>query len=167
MSAALSVVTAELSPVPPFDFARTLAFHRQFAAPGREADFESDALTRAVRMQGQTIVFRVTSSGSIEVPRLPVRFYSEQPLTPELLAAAVDRVGFFLSLDDDLRPFYALAKDDALFRPVLENQYGYHQVKFLTPFENACWSVLSQRTQFAVAWTFKQRLIDRFGGRLA
>ncbi len=80
--------------------------------------------------------------------------------------AVVDRIAFFLSLDDDLRPFYALARDDPPFAPILERLYGYHQVKFLTPFENACWAVLSTRTPMPAARKLKDALTERFGGSL-
>jgi DNA-3-methyladenine glycosylase II len=44
--------------------------------------------------------------------------------------------------------------------------YGYHHVKFLTPFENACWAVLSQRTAIPAARKMKQALVDHFGGQV-
>src|SRR5262249_3359818 len=81
-------------------------------------------------------------------------------------AAAEDRIAFFLSLCDDLRPFYAIGMADPPFAPVIERLYGYHQVKFLTPFENACWAVLTQRTPIPIAKQLKHALSERFGASL-
>ena len=53
--------------------------------------------------------------------------------------------------DDDLQPFYALAEADPPFWALVQRLYGYHQVRFFTPFENTCWAILGQRTPFAVA----------------
>src|SRR5690349_18287266 len=100
---------------------------------------------------GQVVVFQVASSGSVEVPRLECELHSAQPLSPAALAAVQDRLSFFLSLDDDLRPFYALAQVDPAMAPEIQRLYGLHQVKFPTPFENAAWAVLSQRAPIAVA----------------
>jgi len=77
-----------------------------------------------------------------------------------------DRIGFFLSLDDDLRPFYAIGATDPSFEPVIHELYGYHQVKFLTPFENAIWAILSQRNLMAVSRKMKDGLTARYGGAL-
>ena len=49
---------------------------------------------------------------------------------------------------------------------MLERLYGYHQVKFLTPFENACWAILSQRSPMRVGLTLKARLGAQLGGSL-
>jgi DNA-3-methyladenine glycosylase II len=75
-------------------------------------------------------------------------------------------MAFFLSLGDDLRPFYAIGLDDPAFAPIVRRLYGYHQVKFLTPFENACWAVLTQRTPIPIAKTIKRALCQRFGASL-
>jgi DNA-3-methyladenine glycosylase II len=44
--------------------------------------------------------------------------------------------------------------------------YGYHQLKFPTPFENTCWAILTQRTPMAVAARQKAALTARYGGSI-
>jgi DNA-3-methyladenine glycosylase II len=78
----------------------------------------------------------------------------------------VDRVVFFLSLSDDLEQFYRIGYGDMDFAPVLQKLYGLHQVKFLTPFESACWAVLSQRYPAAAAQRTKQSITEKFGTSL-
>jgi DNA-3-methyladenine glycosylase II len=78
----------------------------------------------------------------------------------------LDRIKSFLSLDDDLKPFYKLGVNDNCFAPVLENLYGLHQVKFLTPFEAAAWAVLSQRISMKVAHIMKTRLTEAIGDKI-
>jgi DNA-3-methyladenine glycosylase II len=63
--------------------------------------------------------------------------YSDSTISDELHEAVRDRIGFFPSLEDDLQVFYALAEEDPAFEPVMQELYGYHQVKFLSPFEKA------------------------------
>ena len=53
-----------------------------------------------------------------------------------------NRLRFFLSLNDDLQPFYRIGLADPPFASVIECLYGLHQPKFLTPFELACWAIL-------------------------
>jgi DNA-3-methyladenine glycosylase II len=155
--------SGHLTPTPPFDFARSLEFLGAFQPSADEQSLAEHALTKAVLIDGQTIVFRVAASGDVEAPRLDYRLFSAQSIEAVTARAAADRIGFFLSLDDDLRPFYALSRDDPAFAPIVERLYGYHQVKFLTPFECACWAILSQRNTMPIARRLKQALVERFG----
>src|SRR3712207_43217 len=97
------------------------------------------ALAKAVLLGGQAVVFEVAAAGSVEQPRLVYTLYSDQPIGESVRRAAEDRIAFFLSLGDDLRSFYATGLEDPAFAPLIRRLYGYHQVKFITPFENACW----------------------------
>lgn len=158
--------TVTLYPVAPFDFTQALSFIGEFTPTQAEQALEPQTLTKAVRVLGQTVVFRVQNAGTVAVPALTCTIYSCQPLTASVQAAVCDRVRFFLSLDDDLTAFYALGQQDAPFVGVMRRLYGYHQVKFLTPFENVCWAILTQRTPMPVAKGIKQRLTEALGGGL-
>ena len=145
-----------LHPTPPFDFNKTLDFLEGFSPTRGEQSLAARVLTKAIAVAGQVVVFQVASSGAVEAPRLECTLHSAQPLSPATLAAARDRLSFFLSLDDDLRPFYAIAKEDPAMAPEIQRLYGMHQVKFPTPFENAAWAVLTQRAPIPMARKMKQ-----------
>lgn len=159
-------VTAELTPKAPFDFGQALAFLREFPLMRGDQTIAENALTRAVAASGETVVFRVVGKGSVDEPRLAVTLFTERPIADAVREAALDRVAFFLSIADDLAPFYALGRKDAAFAPMIAQLYGYHQVKFLTPFDNAAWAILSQRTPMAAARKAWNALIDRYGSSL-
>jgi len=162
----LSVVTGTLNPTRPFDFDKSLDFLGFFAPMEGEQTLAARALAKAVLLHGQIVVFEIAVAGSVEQPRLDYRLHSDQLIGDALRLAAEDRIAFFLSLHDDLGPFYAIGLDDPSFAPVIQRLYGYHQVKFLTPFENACWAVLTQRTPIPIAKKLKQALVERFGASL-
>jgi DNA-3-methyladenine glycosylase II len=110
------------------------------------------------------VVFTVRSAGSVEQPHLDYTLAADEPLTAEVERAALDRIRFYLSIDDDLQPFYATVRaSDPAFQPIMRRLYGFHQVKFLTPFENACWAVLTQRTPMPVARALKRALVAHYG----
>ena len=155
-----------LSAVPPFDFSKTLSFLAQFKPIHDEQTITKQSFTKAVSLHGHPVVFEITSVGTVDVPELEYTLYSEQPLTEEIKTALADRIRFFLSLDDDLRPFYEIGRTDGIFASVLEHLYGYHQLKFLTPFENACWAVLSQRNPMNMSQKMKRALTERYGTHL-
>ena len=120
-------------------------------------------LTKAVTLHGQAVAFELRNAGTVEDPQLGYTLYSEQPLSESEQAIMTDRIRFFLSLDDNLQPFYAIGRADAAFAPIIERLYGLHQPKFLTPFEIACWAILGQRQPWRMAHRTKLAMIERWG----
>ena len=152
----------------PFDFTRSLAFLGAFAPMAGEQRLGAGSLTKALREAGvgATVAFTVRAAPGGVTCQLHAAPGTTLTLTPEQRARVLDRVRFFLSLDDDLGPLYARAVGDAAFAPVLRALYGFHQVKLTTPFENACWAVLGQRCPIPVARRLKDRLTAAYGGAL-
>jgi DNA-3-methyladenine glycosylase II len=159
----LHTVTGALTPRAPFDFAKTHGFLHGFSPTAGEQRFDVGSVTKAVTINGRAVAFEVSSAGTIEEPRLVYTLSSERPLSEAEHAAVADRMGFFLSVDDDLRPFYTLGRADPTFAPVIERFYGLHHPKFLTPFEIACWAVLGQRIPMRLAHRIKLTLVERWG----
>lgn len=161
-----TIVTLEgtLTPRAPFDFAKTLQFVGDFTPMEGEQTIADNVLTKAVMLNGRAVAFQVRNLGRVEEPQVAYTLFSARPLTEIEHEMLRDRIRFFLSLDDDLQPFYAVGRTDTHFAPVIQSLYGLHQPKFLTPFELACWAILTQRTPIAIAHRMKMALVAR-GGR--
>ncbi len=160
-------ITAELlKPRAPFDFNQTLAFVQDFQPALGEQHIQNETLSKALLINGHVVVFRLRALGSVAEPALACTLCAESSLTADMRRAALDRIRFFLSLDDNLIPFYAMGERDMAFAPIIDRLFGYHQVKFLTPFESACWAVLSQRNTLTVSQSMKARLTERYGSVL-
>jgi DNA-3-methyladenine glycosylase II len=110
----------ELPARAPFDFAQSLAFVEEFAPVRGEQRLAEGTLTKALRLGGHTIVFALHAAGTVERPAVAYRLWSAEPLPDDVLQAALERISFFLSLNDDLTPFYAIAREDAAFAPIVE-----------------------------------------------
>lgn len=156
----------QIVPTSPFDFARSLHFLGFFKPMQGQQTTTAQSLTKAVFVEGQLLAFQLTSTGTIEQPRLEYILFSEDTISEHVEYATLDRIRFFLSLDDDLYPFYQIGLEDSHFVPLIHEMYGYHQVKFLTPFENACWAILTQRNPQNIAQEMKQRLTETYGGNI-
>lgn len=159
----LALVQMRLEAKQPFDFAQSLRFLGHFAPTRGEQSLVDATLMKALRVAGRTVVFRLQAVGDSS---LDCTLWSQEALTDDEQKAAHTAIGSFLSLQDDLKPFYAIGQKDDAFAPVIEQLYGYHQVRFLTPFENACWAVLTQRTPMNVARVLKEKLVKSFGDSL-
>ena len=161
----LSVTKGILPARPPFDFGLTLEFLRRFEPMAGEQVVAHDSLTKALRMDGRTVVFRVTGANDGQAG-VAFALTSDRPLPAALRRRVQDRIAFFLSLDDDLEPFYRLAKSDPPMAGAVDRFRGLHQVKFMTPFENTAWAVLAQRVATPVARRLKLAFVERYGSSL-
>ena len=155
----------KLYPEDPFDFKQSLNFIDMFLPSENEYLIEDLSLTKAIHLDGQTVAFKLNSVGTVEKPVLNYKFYGYK-LDNKLQTDLVDRINFFLSLDDYLKPFYQYASHDESFNKVVDESYGLHQVKFLTPFEAAGWAVLSQRIPMKVANKMKENLTKSVGNKI-
>src|SRR5579883_1977823 len=160
------VETGQIIPVAPFDFTRSQRFLGSFAPMEGEQTTTGQSLTKALFAAGQLVLVQLTSTGTIEQPRLDYTLHSEKAISKTVKEAAIERMSFFLSLEDDLRPFYEIAQEDSDFAPVVRDLYGYHQVKFGTPFENGCWAILSQRNPRTMAQRMKRALLETYGASI-
>lgn len=154
-ASALHHRSASLPATPPFDFARSLAFGCAFAPMGGEQQIVDGHLRKPLRITGTTLLADI----SAEPGGVCCTLWSERPIDDALADRAFARVGQYLGLADDLGPLYEIARGDPAFAPVVAALYGYHQLRFPTPFEVACWAILAQRTPMASARTLKRRLI--------
>lgn len=158
--------SGQITPIPPFDFAQQLRFIGLFSPAAGEQTISEQALTKAVMLDGQVVAFKVRSLGTTDKPELEYTLYSESDISSATKERAADLIAFYLSANDDLRPFYEIGNKDDNFAPVIKKLYALHQVKFLTPFENAAWSVIAQRNPIVVARKVKQKVIERYGGSI-
>lgn len=162
----LHSIQGKLFPATPFDFSKSLNFMGMFAPAEGEQTVTGFSFTKAVYLENKILAFRLKNEGTVSEPGLSYIFYSCEEISEEIKSALLDRIKFFLSLDDDLQPFYVLGSKDPQFVPVLEELYGLHQVKFLTPFEAAAWAVLSQRISMKVAHKIKNKLTEAIGNSI-
>ena len=159
-------ISGKLNPKPPFDFSKSLSFAGMFSPTSDEQAISKSSLTKAVYLKNMTMAFKVEDIGTVEKPVLSYTLYAYDEIRDEIKFELLERIKFYLSLEDDLKPFYALGREDIEFNPVLEDLYGLNQVKFLTPFEGAAWAVLSQRISMKVAHLMKDRLTKAVGDNI-
>ncbi|HML04207.1 MAG TPA: DNA-3-methyladenine glycosylase [Methanobacterium sp.] len=162
----LHEIQGKLFPIPPFDFSKSLSFTSMFTPTEGEQTISDLSFTKAIYLEDQTLAFKLEDYGTIEKPILSYTLYSEDKISDKIKNELLDRIKFYLSLEDDLTQFYEIGREDPDFSTVLEDLYGLHQVKFLTPFEAAAWAVLSQRISMKAAHTLKNRITENVGDHI-
>lgn len=96
---------------------------------------------------------------------LHIRFPQEHP-TPEIRQAAADYVSEWFGLNEDLEPFYAMAKNDLLLGPVVSAHRGLRLIGIPDLFEALVWAVIGQQINLSFAYTMKKRLVEAYGETL-
>ena len=158
----MAQVSGSIPVRPTFEFGRSLQFIDVFSPCSGEQRVVNGALEKAVQLGEHTVGFRVWGGRGA----LQYTLFSAGRIDAALEAAARDRIAFFLSVDDDLAPFFARAARDPAMKGALQRWRGMHHVKFIAPFEIATWAVLGQRNPIPVARRTKDAIVERWGGRV-
>lgn len=140
----------------PFDLAQSTRFLEGFA-PARHRGAPDGVLRLACWAEGSDTAAGIAVSqdagGAVHV---------RADADPPRLAEQVARV---LGLDVDGAGFPAVAAADPVLAPLAAARPGFRPVSFWSPYEAACWAVLSQRTSTAAAAGTKARIAGRWGTR--
>ena len=155
-----------LTPTPPFDFQHSLSVLEKMHAGGLKRTITKKVLRLAYALSDETVLLELKSSGSVQAPKLNVGLHAKRKLSKSELKDLKAYLTFYLSLDDDLTSFYALAESDPAFESVLKALYGFHPVKFPSVFASACWALVTQRTPNSFAFKTMTRLSELLGTRL-
>lgn len=110
---------------------------------------------------GAIAVVEISAEGS---EALGVRFLGgTAPSSKQDREEVARYVRDWFDLDSDLRPFYEMAKGDALLRGTVASFYGLRNIGIPDLFEALAWGIIGQQINLAFAYTLKRRLVERFG----
>lgn len=155
-----------LQPSAPFDFEKALEHLGSTSPFQRDVSIGPGCLTRAIMVEGLPMVARVTSTGTPDAPGLRCVLWAGVAINSSLSATAARQIRTFLGIEDDVAGFYSIAENDEAMAPLVRQFYGYHQLRFPTPFEAACWAVLTQHNHWSIARKMKETLTRELGPTL-
>lgn len=119
---------------------------------------EKKKILKLLSIEGSHVLFSIQGSG--KQLRLEMLHGEPSPAGKKVIAQYVRE---WLDLDTDLKPFYFLARTDALLSPLVNEYRGYRIVGQPDLFESLVWAVLGQQINLAFAFTLKQRFVEKFG----
>ncbi|MBE1501866.1 DNA-3-methyladenine glycosylase II [Amycolatopsis lexingtonensis] len=152
-----AMVDSEITVHGEFDLAAAARFLTGFGPAGQPAA-EAGALRVAFPLEGAWMpvgaVLRQRSPGEVAV---------EVHAPPEHVAAVVAQVRRMCSLDVDGTAFPAAGARDPVVSLLQQLHPGLRPVLFASPYEAACWAVLSHRVWMTQAVRLRRRLTERHG----
>ncbi|WP_051173648.1 DNA-3-methyladenine glycosylase family protein [Amycolatopsis orientalis] len=143
----------------PFDLEKSIRFLTDFR-PACRADAAAEPGTLRLAFPAEAgwehvgAAVRQRSPGSIEV-----EVFAEEALAVEV-GAQVRRI---LSVDIDGVGFAKIGAADPVVRRLQQTFPGLRPVLFHSPYEAACWAILSHRTRMSNAAVVKRRLAEELG----
>ena len=156
-STQLTIGGAEIAA--PYDFGFQLR-HYVIAPQVRE----DEKLVEIVRLSsGGLVKVDVVSRGTVDAPRLALTISSGEPLPPAQVEEVRERVASHLSLDDDLRPFYAVAEGDPVLSASIQYNFGAKGKRAYSMFDSLIDVILFQNTAFRRVYAMRANLAAAFG----
>jgi DNA-3-methyladenine glycosylase II len=86
-----------------------------------------------------------------------------EPWSADIKNAVIHYVSDWFDLDNDLAPFYVMAKQDSILSNVVDRLYGLRTMGIPDLFEAVCWGIIGQQINLAFAYTLKRRFVETFG----
>lgn len=144
-----------------FDFSQCLKFLSRSPLE-RCHTVEADTLFKLIKFDNRPILLKIRSPNN---DYLCIDFLTPRP-KKSIRAQTAKYVWDWFDLDTDLKPFYRMAKNDPVLKPVAQNLYGLRMMKISDLFEAICWAMIGQQINLAFAYTLKKRLVESFGEKL-
>jgi DNA-3-methyladenine glycosylase II len=124
--------------------------------------FEDDTLWTVMRYSGKLFGVKLRSTGILDKPSVSCVVFSEDKLRAEEKEDLRKTMRWVLSLDEDVKPFYALAKRDRLVRMLVEDLYGMRSTNDPNLFSALILAVCLQMAPMSRSNQMMQLLIKKY-----
>jgi DNA-3-methyladenine glycosylase II len=124
-------------------------------------EIENDIITKVIAIGEIRSLVQVSV---INNKQMVVQFLNDsRPIEKGKREEIVNYIHEWFDLDNDLTPFYELAKADPLLKMPARKFYGSRVVGIPDLFEALCWGVLGQQINLAFAYSLKKQFVEGFG----
>jgi 3-methyladenine DNA glycosylase/8-oxoguanine DNA glycosylase len=159
--------TLRLKAVPPYDFALTVHKPAGWSLLTPFEIFEKGVLWTAMRTpSGDVFGLKLKSTGTVGRPAISCEVYSRPKLGASERRELSKTATWMLSLREDIREFYALAKRDPLVRALVKDLYGMRNTKQPDIFPRLILAVTLQMAPIARSNQMMTLLIKEYGERI-
>ncbi len=153
-----------LNPAAPFDFDLTCQI---FAGSDPQIrSYQNCVFRTLLRLGTELVLAEVTSSGTVEKPKLEVAVHSNKSVTIQTVKAAEQALIYLFNLNFKLGEFYKKIQPDPTISKIAQQLYGLKNPTTLTVFEALVDSIVEQQISIKVAHTIEERLCKKFGDQL-
>lgn len=156
-----------LGAVSPHDFALTIRKPAGWSFLTPYEVFEDGVLWTVLRMpSGEVYGLKLDPAGKVERPDIFCEVHTNKRLDVNERKRLLGVVSWTLSLEEDLKPFYALAKRDSLVKTLVEDLYGMKRTKRPDIFPQLILAVTLQMAPIARSDQMMDLLIKEYGEKI-
>ncbi|MCI1696843.1 DNA-3-methyladenine glycosylase family protein [Aneurinibacillus aneurinilyticus] len=124
-------------------------------------EIENSIITRVIAIGEIRFLVQVSV---IDNKQMVVQFPSDSRPTEEWQREEIVKyIREWFDLNNDLTPFYEMAKADPLLKMPAQKFYGLRVISIPDLFEALCWGVLGQQINLAFAYSLKKQFVEAFG----
>ena len=143
-----------------FDFAKCLNFLAR--SPEEPCHLvNQNALYKLLKLADDPILLKLQLRDKIT---LSIEFLTKRPKR-SIRAKVAKYIWNWFDLETNLKPFYRMAKDDAVLKHISHTLFGLRMVSIPDLFEAICWAVMGQHINLNFAYILKKRFVESFGER--
>ena len=143
-----------------FDFAKCLRFLAR--SPQEPCHLvKHNTLYKVLKFEDDPILLKIQLRNKNS---LSIEFLTKRP-KKSIRAKVAKYVWNWFDLETNLKPFYRMAKCDAVLKHIAETYYGLRIVSIPDLFEAICWAVMGQHINLNFAYLLKKRFVQSFGER--
>ena len=159
--------TFRLRAVPPYDLLLTVRKPARWSFLTPFEKFEDGTLWTGMRLtSGKIFGLKLRSEGTVERPRISCEVFSRKELRAEEEEALLNIITWMLSLEEDIREFYALAERDILVKSLVEDLYGMRRTKRPDIFPRLVLAVTLQMAPIRRSEQMMELLIKNYGVKI-
>ena len=156
-----------LKAVPPYDFLLTVHKPAGWSLLTPFEIFEDGMLWTAMRSHsGKMFGLRLRSVGTVKKPEISCDVFSHEKLSGEERRELSSIVTWILSLKEDIREFYSLAKSDPLLTQLVKDLYGMRRTKRPDIFPTIILGVTLQMAPIKRSHQMMNLLIKTYGVKI-
>ncbi len=128
--------------------------------------YANGQFSQVLKVNGKLVLIRLTSTGTVEQPKINVELKSNNPIILQDKREAEEAVKFIFNLDFDLQSFYEDIKKDRTMQQITKQLYGLKNPTTPTVFEALVDSIVEQQISIKVAQIVEVKLAKKFGETL-
>lgn len=152
-----------LRPKPPYSFELTVQKPAGWPLFTPLEIFERGILWTALHIKDMLVGLRLRSKGSVQRPLIAAEVFLKENPSPEQKKAMKEALAAKLTVDQDLREFYLMARKDPILRHTVRDLYGMHDTNPGHMFSEATLAVLLQMAPLRRSEEMMECVIMNFG----
>jgi DNA-3-methyladenine glycosylase II len=153
----------QVEPVSPYSFSLTVKKPAGWSLFTPFEIYDDETLWSALHLDNELIGVKVQSLGNTNRPLLKVDVFTKRQASAAVRKIVEESLNDLLGVNDDLTPFYRLARKDPILKHAIADRYGMHDTYSSSLFARATLAILLQMTSIKRSNQMMNSVITRYG----